>query len=69
MVWKIIWDFDLFGIVKFYRIFIGIRNGMFLFSDYCNLWICFLKNVLNGLIIFGIFVCSFKKFIKLFGFS
>ena len=69
MAWKITWDPDLPGIVKPHRILTGIRNGMFLLSDHCNLWICFLKNVLNGLIILGILVCSFKKLIKLPGFS
>lgn len=69
MTWKITWDPDLPSIIKVHRILSGIRNGMLLPSDDCNLWICFLKNVLNGLIILSILVCSFKKLVKLPGFS
>lgn len=69
MTWKITWDSNLPGIIKAYKILTGIRNGMFLPSDHCNHWIYFLKNILDVLIILSIFICSFKKLIKLPGFS
>lgn len=69
MTWKISWNPDLPGIMKAHRLLTGIRKVIFLLSDNCNVWICFLKNVLNSLIILSILVYSFKKLIKLSEFS
>ena len=69
MTWKITWDPDLPGIIETHRILSGVRNEMFPPSDHCNLWIRFSKNVLNALIILSILGCSFKKLVKLPGFS